>query len=563
MIFTMGFATYGQVNSGIAGRKPDMQDTIQLKEYFFAGLRDKLLNNLKSAAENFSKVLASDVANDAALYELASISHLQNRETEAENYLRRAIAIKPSNSWYWLLLADVYKRSANVTKLLEVFDALIGIDPGNEDYYYDKANALFLLDKNDQALEVYGQIEKKFGASDDLIGARQRLYQKQGKTGQAAGDLENLIASNPSDLRNYIELSELQTKAGQPEKAFAVLQKARQADPQNALVSLALADYYRTQNKPDLAFNELKTAFASPDMNIDSKVRILLSFFESLKDPVISGRADELGELLVKANPADPKAHAVQGDLLFQLQKLPEAKLAYKKALSLNNQVYLIWEQLIRIQLATQDYDGAVADGEEALSIFPNQGALYRYTAIALSQKKNYEKAVSYLKTAATLESDDKSVLSQIHAALGDAYNALKKYPESEQAYDKALQYEPSNPYTLNNYAYYLSTRSASLTKAEDMTRRSNEIEKNNASYEDTYAWVLFKLKKYKEARTWIEKALKDDKSNSATLAEHYGDILFLSGEKELAVEQWKLAKTRGAQSPVLDRKINEQNYIE
>jgi tetratricopeptide (TPR) repeat protein len=562
---SVGFAqnTVQIPDTAPGNKKPTAQDSIRIRELYFAGLRDKLVNDLRSASDNFLQIIAADPTNDAALYELAAISHTQNKEKEAEGYLRRAIAARPANTWYWLLLADVYKKTVDVQHLLEVFDALIGIDPENEDFYFDKANALYLLEKNDQAEAVYSQIEKKFGASDDLVSARQRLYQKQGKTGQASEELEKLVAENPGDVRNYLQLSELYTKSGKTGQAFDLLQKARQADPQNILVNLALADNYRAQNKPDLAFNELKTAFASPEMTVDAKVRILLSFFPDLKDPVVAARADELGAIFIKTNPSDPKAFSIYGDLLFQEQKLPEAIQSYKKALSLNNQVYMIWEQLVRLELSAQQFDAAVTDGEEALSIFPNQAALYLYTGVALNQKKNYDKAASYLKMAASLELEDKNIISQIYATLGDVYNAQKKFPESDQSYDKSLQADPDNPYTMNNYAYYLSLRSASLDKAEQMSKKSNDLEKNNAAYEDTYAWILFKQKKYKEARTWIEKALKDDKQGSATLVEHYGDILFFLNETELALEQWKLAKTKGSQSPTLDRKINEKNYLD
>ena len=44
---------------------------------------------------------------------------------------------------------------------------------------------------------------------------------------------------------------------------------------------------------------------------------------------------------------------------------------------------------------------------------------------------------------------------------------------------------------------------------------------------------------------------------------EHYGDILFMNGEAEKAVEQWKKAKEMGKVSKVLDQKIAEQKYIE
>jgi tetratricopeptide (TPR) repeat protein len=67
----------------------------------------------------------------------------------------------------------------------------------------------------------------------------------------------------------------------------------------------------------------------------------------------------------------------------------------------------------------------------------------------------------------------------------------------------------------------------------------------------------------YSLAKIYIESALEKDKSNSAELVDHYGDILFMMGDKEKAVEQWKKAKDLGKESSVLDRKISEGVYIE
>jgi Tfp pilus assembly protein PilF len=145
---------------------------------------------------------------------------------------------------------------------------------------------------------------------------------------------------------------------------------------------------------------------------------------------------------------------------------------------------------------------------------------------------------------------------------LGDSYYKVKKLKESDQSYEKALQFNPNNAYVLNNYAYYLSLRNEQLEKAAAMSKRSNELEADNASFQDTYAWVLFKQKNYKDARVWIEKAIKINK-DSGTQLEHYGDILFNLGEKDLAVEQWNLAKSKGEKSETLEKKIYEKKYFE
>jgi tetratricopeptide (TPR) repeat protein len=208
------------------------------------------------------------------------------------------------------------------------------------------------------------------------------------------------------------------------------------------------------------------------------------------------------------------------GILLLENEQYNDARIALKKASKLNDQDYTVWEQLVRLELGT-DVDEAVKDASEALSIFPNQAWMNYLAGVAWLQKKDYNKALSYVSNVPSLETQDKALLSQTYSAIGDCYHGIKDTKKSDEAYDRSIQYNPDNAYTLNNYAYYLSLRGENLDKAAQMSKHSNELEKANPSFEDTYAWILFRQKNYAEAKIWIEKALADNKNKSAVATEH------------------------------------------
>ena len=557
-----------------SARRPDSQDgtpmakvlghrdSIRLKELFFDGLQEKVKMNYARALSSFTKVLEIDPTNDPAMYELANINFADNKSEDAERLLRNALAINPQNEWYWVLLSDVYKKQNKIAQLVLVLEELERIAPENEGYYYDRANALLILKRLDDAVKAYDLIEAKFGASDDLVSARQRILMQQGKSGKLADELEKQIKSDPDELRNYIFLSEVYSKSGDHKKALETLNRAKQLDPDNALIRLALADTYKALKQYENTFIELKLAFADPDLNIDEKVRIVLSFFPMFADMKARAYANELASIMVQIHPDEAKAFAVYGDVLFQERKYAQAQEAYKKALEINDQVYQIWEQLLRIEVNRGEFKQAIEDGERALSIFPNQALLYFYTGIAYGQAQKHEKAISYMKSTLDLELEDKEILVQVYATMGDSFNALRKFKDSDQSYIKALELDPRNSYVLNNYAYYLSVRKENLVEAEKMSRRSIELQPNNASSEDTYAWILFRLKRYEDAKKWIEKALQHN-SNNAVQVEHYGDILYFLGDKEKALMQWEKAKSLGSDSDTLNKKINEKKYID
>lgn len=548
------------LNAQSRGDKPEEADVEQL---FYSALSKKTIDDNAGAATVFAKILAIDPSNDASLYELANIKKLQKDYTAATPLLEKAVTLKPDNSWYWLALADVYEKNNDFNKLENVFTQLIRLNPDKPDVYFDKANALYLQGKLDEALKVFDEVEKVTGPNDDLTINRQKVYLKQGKTDKAAGSLENLITASPGNVRYYLMLADLYNSVNQRDKAAQVLERAKKIDPNNGLIHLALADIYRDKKNIDGSFSELEQAFSVPELSIDQKIRIIAGYIPQFPDPNAKASALALSKLLVSIHPEDARGHALYGDILLQNDKVSEAKASYQKSIAINDQVYEVREQLVRIALGENDLATVIKSGEEALSFFPNQAAMNYFVGLAWLQKKDAKKALSYLKNAVSLELQDKELLSQSYSALGDCYHELQNNKLSDESYDKSLQNSPDNFYTLNNYAYYLAIRGENLVKAAAMAKHAVELKPDMASFEDTYAWVLFRQKKYAEAKTWMEKAMLHNKDKSATQAEHYGDILFNTGNADAALQSWLKAKEYGGKSEVLERKINEKKYSE
>ena len=146
-----------------------------------------------------------------------------------------------------------------------------------------------------------------------------------------------------------------------------------------------------------------------------------------------------------------------------------------------------------------------------------------------MCQLKNYSAAIEVFTEGKEFVYDNKPFLAQFYANIGDAQNQLKNHAASDSAYDMALEIDPNNVYVLNNYAYYLSLRNINLDKAEKMSKKSNELEPNNNSYQDTYGWILFKQNKTNEAIKVLESAYRAQPTESV-IAEHLGDAYWRVG---------------------------------
>jgi len=78
----------------------------------------------------------------------------------------------------------------------------------------------------------------------------------------------------------------------------------------------------------------------------------------------------------------------------------------------------------------------------------------------------------------------------------------------------------------------------------------------------DTYGWILYQQKKYKEAEEWLSAAAKIGPPK-ADIIEHYGDVLYKLGKTEEALTQWGLAKQAGGNSDALLSKIRTKKLNE
>ncbi len=125
------------------------------------------------------------------------------------------------------------------------------------------------------------------------------------------------------------------------------------------------------------------------------------------------------------------------------------------------------------------------------------------------------------------------------------------------------LNLNPGDDQVLNNYAYFLSLEKRDLEKAREMAEKVVKKHPKNATYLDTYAWVLFQMGSYEEAFKYMDEALKHENEPSGVMLEHYGDILFHLGKISEAVTWWKKAEGSAEASDKLTQKIKDGKYHE
>lgn len=192
----------------------------------------------------------------------------------------------------------------------------------------------------------------------------------------------------------------------------------------------------------------------------------------------------------------------------------------------------------------------------------PEKYEPYYFSSIIHNLKNETDKAMEVLDEGIANVSDHDGK-AQLYSIKGQFHHNMGKMEETFADYDSALVYNPDETGVLNNYAYFLSLQDRDLEKALQMSARTLEKEPLNATYLDTYAWILFRMHRYQEALSWLEKALRYLDQDNPEIYEHFGDALYMCGEKEKALENWHRAVQLKSESKTIDRKIKEGKYLE
>jgi tetratricopeptide (TPR) repeat protein len=533
---------------------------------FVEGMKFFMLEDYGRALERFQRAHAANPRNAAINYKMAETNLLQGDAKAALPFARAATELDNQNAYYYLLLAQIYGSLEQFDEAIKVYGKLVKEVPGADQYMFNLADMYLSRNRLDEALKTYETIEKKYGQLEEVTFKKQHIFLKQNNLEKAIKEGENLIEANPSEVRYILAQAELLASNNKIEQAISTITLALKREPHHPFARLLLADLLRQQGKLIESNSELVKAFNNSELDIDTKVKIMVDLIGQLRHPpdqALLQTTLDMADIIVELHPQEAKAFAVAADIQTIAEKKDLARRNYLRATRLDNSHFKIWQQIILLDAEMNQTDSLVAHTEQALELFPNQAVFWFYNGTGHLIKRNYAKATKSLEYGKKLSGDNQDLLVQFNAQLGDAYNALKQHDKSDAAYEAALAFDSSNPHVLNNYSYFLSLRNQNLEKAKTLSGKLVAKHPNNPTYLDTYAWVLYKMKNYQEAKKYLEKALTT--SSDATVIEHYGDVLYQLGDKEEALKQWIRAKEQGEgeASELISKKIKDKKLYE
>lgn len=542
---------------------PEQQRKFDYFYYEAANLKNA--GKYDAAFDLFSYCLSLDTASSPVLYELAMFQLQRNRPEKAVEMLKSAVAHSADNFTYRMTLAGLYRNLGMYGEASASYEELVKQYPDKTELNYYLADALTQEGEIGQAIDAYNALESTMGMNESLSLQKFKLYQTLKQPDKAFEEIEKLADKYPMNARYRLLMGDLHLENNEADKALACYQKAHEIDPDDPRYIVSMANYYDQTGNKEAAEQEIRDALVNEKLDVETKVGILSRYIQRLQQTQQDfDKANSLFQTLLDQHPEDTELKLMYGSLLMAQKKEDEAKFQFQLVTEMDPSNEAAWQQLLNMALKREDIPEVIRICTKCKEVFPESPEYYFYLGIGYYMQEKYQESLdTYYAGLKIIPEGNGVVKSNFYGQIGDLYYQMKKMDEAYKAYDEALKYNENNAPVLNNYSYFLTLDKKDLKKAERMAAQCIKLEPDNATYLDTYAWVFFVQGNYTLAKIYIENALSKDTTNSAELVDHYGDILYMSGEKDKALEQWKKAKEMGKDTDVLKQKIAKGIYIE
>lgn len=521
--------------------------------------------------------------NDAAFDLLKHCVHIRPEAPEAYFFLaqyymslkqndkaiecfKKAADLEPDNSTYLETLAKAYVTNDNDSLAIGTLEKIVEKETGR----IDILEMLVQLYQNradyDNTIKTLDRLETLEGKNERLTYAKSEIYSLTGDKKAAINEMKKLADQYPNDLNYRGMYGDALLMNGREKEAFDIYTGILKAEPDNYRAQLSMRAYYKQKDMAADADSMTMQLLLNKNTGDDARVYIMRQ--EIAESENGGGDSTKILRLFdrMMAQPQASTDIAILYATYMSLKKMPQEKIeaVLEKVLSQTPDNAAARLQLVAYAWQRDDLDRVIELCKAARQYNPDEMAFYYYEGMAHFRKDDNDSALNAFQNGISVigEHSDPDIVSDFYAVMGDLLYEKGRAAEAYAAYDSCLQWKDDNIGCLNNYAYYLSVNGDSLDKAEKMSYRTVKAEPKNATYLDTYAWILFMQGRYAEAKIYIDQAVQNDSDSSAVILEHAGDIHAKAGDIDGAVELWARAAAKDPANKLLARKIRQRKYI-
>jgi tetratricopeptide (TPR) repeat protein len=510
----------------------------------------------------------------------------------SENVLKLAIdqyeqivRLQPDSTDDHLLLGRLYRLNNDLQKAEAEFKTAVKQQPDSEEAVTTLAYLYNELGDTARATQVLSSVPNG-EKSAKLYAALGYTYEQQKQYKEAIEAYRHAIEMDRDNLDAIRGLAQNLLNDGQADAALEQYKVIADANPEDAQTYVRIAEIYRKQGKYDLALEDLKKAESMVQDSVEVPYNIAAIY-------QAQGRYDEaipiMKDLLKKSEKPDGKySNGEKSNRAVFLERLGSiyrdqgnnqaAVQTFREIVDLggDENIERGYQQIIDTWRDAKEWQKATDVAQEAVHKLPTSRDLKMVLAAQQADMGDADKALAEVRAMLKGDSDDRQVylnLAQMYTRLrrfpeaeqaldkaeqlstktddkeyvwflrGSTFERAKRYPEAEEQFKKVLASDPDHASTLNYLGYMLADQNMKLDEALGYIKRAVDLDPSNGAYLDSLGWAYFRLGKFELAEDNLLKASQKINTDP-TVHDHLGDLYQKTGRLKLAATNWERALT-------------------
>ena len=365
---------------------------------------------------------------------------------------------------------------------------------------------------------------------------------------------KELISNKKTDFSRYNYFyASFMANSGKTNEAKQIVNSALKSYPRNLKLNQFKADL--NENKNISIFNCKNEAHVSAE--------ILYITANALSSQSIYPLSNFYLNLAKFLNEDFHSYDTLLAENFYKIENFKEAKKIYN-SLSKKGEAYSWYsaKQLARIYLQEEEKEKAIKILSDTYDNLINKEIYETFDyAEFLKNNERFKESIKFYSEIISKVKNNHPLYAEATDGRGVAYERIGEWENAEKDLLASLKANPDQAYVINYLAYSWIEQGVKIEQSLSMLEKANKLRSNDPYIIDSLGWALFKLKRFKESKKYLQLAVRL-MPGDPIVNDHYGDVLWKNGNEIQARYYWNyvlnLEKAEDELKKVIEEKITK-----
>ena len=365
---------------------------------------------------------------------------------------------------------------------------------------------------------------------------------------------KELISNKKTDFSRYNYFyASFMANSGKTNEAKQIVNSALKSYPRNLKLNQFKADL--NENKNISIFNCKNEAHVSAE--------ILYITANALSSQSIYPLSNFYLNLAKFLNEDFHSYDTLLAENFYKIENFNEAKKIYN-SLSKKGEAYSWYsaKQLARIYLQEEEKEKAIKIISDTYDNLINKEIYETFDyAEFLKNNESFKESIKFYSEIISKVKNNHPLYAEATDGRGVAYERIGEWENAEKDLLASLKANPDQAYVINYLAYSWIEQGVKIEQSLSMLEKANKLRSNDPYIIDSLGWALFKLKRFKESKKYLQLAVRL-MPGDPIVNDHYGDVLWKNGNEIQARYYWNyvlnLEKAEDELKKVIEEKLTK-----